>query len=189
MRNAILIACLLFLTSLSYWYLQGFDDDSAASQDQESEENLFTAFNVEAKYYAAEGHLLYQIKSNEVSELAKKRGTLFTQPVIENYNPQHVVEWLGSSNQANLSADKNDVLMQDNVEVIQSPNNPNSMQLTGESLQYNAMTDRIFSQQPVLISDGIISQTSNRFSLNIKTDKITFNDGVEANYQNENKNK
>lgn len=185
MRTAIIIFCLLFLLTLSYWFLRGFRDDDGVSAADEQVENVFVAFDVKAKYYSSEGYLLYQVDSNEVTELSQDNGTVFNAPLVKSYNPEQVLEWQGNSGMALLSADKSKVLMHDNVRILQSPNTPNEIELIGDDLQYNADTAMIYSEQPVTISDGVFNQESNRFSLNIKTDKIEFENGVEANYQNE----
>lgn len=187
MRTAVTIFCLLFLLTLSYWFLRGFKDSDGVNKRDKQVENVFVAYGVNAKYYSTAGYLIYQMDSQEVTELSQDNGTIFTTPLVQSYNPEHTLEWQGSSDKAELSADKNNVLMTDNVRVLQSPNTDGQIELVGEELRYNAITNLIFSEQPVVISDGIFRQKSSRFSLNVKTDKIKFENGVEANYQNEKK--
>ncbi len=188
MRNAVIIFTLLFFISLGYWFLRGFSDNGNLGEADEKVEKVFIAYDVKANYYSEQGHLLYQVDSKEVTEFSKDHGTVFTTPLVKSYSPERTLEWQGSSQTAELSADKDSVTLLDDVYILQSPNTDKQIQLTGQELRYNALTDMIFSNQPVMISDGLISQKSNDFSLNIKTDKIKFGNGVEANYQNDNDN-
>lgn len=184
MKNVVVIFFLSLLLTLGYWFLKGFEDEEGAEGGETSDKDVFVAYEVRAKYFGSEGKLLYQLISQQVNERSKKQGTRFTTPVVKAFQ-DYQLEWQGSSETAFMTADKETIKLLNDVHIIQSPMGE-QIDLTGDELEYDANTSTIFSNQPVTITDGLINQVSNHFSLNIKTDKIKFNEGVKATYQDEN---
>ncbi len=88
-----------------------------------------------------------------------------------------------SADTGTLSGDKNTLLLENNVKIVQTPQGENPTHITGEKMRYQAQKRLLTSDLPVTIDDGIMMQVSDKLRLNTRSKQVNASDRVKATYK------
>ncbi len=183
MKNTITIIILSVLAIGSYLFLKSLTPKEALKTDDQSKFVIATVSGVKARYFNEKNQLHYLLTSPKVLEYSNHYGTEFTSPDLTTFDEQVQPAWTGNADTGTLSGDKNTLLLENNVKIVQTPQGENPTHITGEKMRYQAQKRLLTSDLPVTIDDGIMMQVSDKLRLNTRSKQVNASDRVKATYK------
>ncbi|MGY0400016.1 MAG: LPS export ABC transporter periplasmic protein LptC [Ostreibacterium sp.] len=183
MKNIVVILLLAFLVVGSFFFLRGLEQKFIDTETATSKQKIGQAFTVVARYYNHDNQLQYHLVSPQVTEFSGDYGTDFIKPQFESYNDTRLLVWQGQSDKAYLTSNKKLLTLTEHVDIVTSPLSEKPMRLKGAVMRYNAETQYITSDKPVVIDDSVVHQTANFLQFNTATQMIDAQNQVRANYR------
>ncbi len=146
-----------------------------------------TAYGVSTRYFNEKNKLQYTLLSKKVIEYSNNYGAELVEPDVTVFDNAMITIWQGNADRGIVSSDKDHLLLQNNVRIVEMPLGNKPTYITGEAMTYQAKKSLLTSDVPVKIDDGIIMQVSDKLTLDTKTKELNATDKVRATY-NTNKN-
>lgn len=188
MKNLITIVVLFLLTIGSYLFLKSITPKAVKKINKKEKVVVATAYGVTTRYFKQNNKLQYKLISPKVIEYSNHYGTELTSPDLAVFDDEMINIWQGNADTGTLSGNKDQLLLQKNVKIVEMPFGDKPTYITGEIMNYQAKKNLLTSDLPVKIDDGIVMQLSNNLRLDTKTKELNATNRVKAIY-NTNKNK
>lgn len=182
MKNLILIVLLAIVAGVSFLLVRNLEKDLKIVAEQKPTREIATGYQVSAHYFDANKQLKYLITSDSVTEYSNRAGARFQQPKVDVFN-NSVLQWTATAKKGFLSSDKNKLTISDDVLFVDDPKGEKPLSIYGSVMYYHAPTNTISSNQSSVISDGVIRQVSEQFSLNTVSKVIDFSESIKSHYK------
>ncbi len=186
MKNTITIIILSVLTIGSYLFLKSITPKTVKKDNTKEKKVVATAYGVTTRYFNEKNQLQYKLFSPKAIEYSNNFGTELIKPDLTVFDEAMINIWQGNADKGNISGNKDHLLLEKNVKIIEMPLGNKPTYITGEAMNYQAKTRLLISNLPVQIDDGIVRQVSNKLKLNTKTKELNATNKVRAIYKTNN---
>ncbi len=184
MKNKLIITTLFVLTLTTYLFSRTLKEDIVMNNNYQEKNISIVTTDTKMYYFNENNRLKYMLTSPKVMDYTDNSGTELLLPHIDFFNEQADKIWAGKGDIGFISNDKNNLLLEKNVRIIEEPLGNKPMYIFGEIMNYDVKKGLVTSDLPVKIDDGVIVQKSNTFKLNTNTKKLNAIGKVQATYQN-----
>jgi|GEM_PF-3805243 len=180
MKNWIISIFLLIIFIATQRFIQHVSLEQKASPKMNKAQEVAVLYHASGSFFAADNHLMYDLKSQQVREFSQKQGTFLTALHANSYAPDQQLTFTAEANEGKLSHDKKHLVLSGDVRLVQHPAGA-PITLTGAKLNYNATTQVLSSEQSTRISDSNNEQISEHMRFNMRT-RIVDTQGVTASF-------
>ncbi len=181
-KNLITIIALSLLTIGSYLFLKSVTPKTVIKESSREKKAVATAYGISTRYFNADNQLQYKLVSPKAIEYSNNYGTELVKPDLIVFNIERVAIWKGKADTGLISSNKDHLLLQNNVKIIETPFGNKPTYITGKIMSYQTKKSILTSDLPVQIDDGIVKQISNKLRLDTKTKKLNATNRVHAIY-------